>query len=110
MCCVTMVSPTISIQAQIKDKIASATLGKLSLQNIKSLLIPLSTIPEQQEIVRILDDLFEKEQRARELCDVIEKIDLMKKAIFARAFRGELGTNDPIEESAMGLFRETLTN
>ena len=91
------------IQTQIKDKVASATLGKLSLQNIKSLLIPLPTLPEQQEIVRVLDSLLEKEQRARELCDIIGKIDLMKKAILARAFRGELGTNDPSEESAVGL-------
>jgi len=29
----------------------------------------------------------------------------MKKAILARAFRGELGTNAPDEESAVGLLR-----
>ncbi len=60
---------------------------------------------EQQEIARILDCLFEKEQRAKELCDVIDKIDLMKKAILASAFRGELGTNEPMEESALELLR-----
>jgi type I restriction enzyme S subunit len=70
------------------------------------LLLP--SLPEQREIVHILDDLFEKEQRARELCDVIEKIDLMKKAILARAFRGKLGTNDPHEESAMGFLKESF--
>ena len=96
------------VQSQIKDKIASATLGKLSLQNIRSLSIPLPSLPEQLEIVRILDSLLGKEQRARELCDAIEKIDLMKKAILARAFRGELGTNDPSEESALGLLRESF--
>ena len=94
-----------NIQAQIKDKIASATLGKLSIKSIMSLLIPLPALPEQQEIVRILDILFEKEQRACELCDVINKIDMMKKTILARAFRGELGTNDPGEESAVGLLQ-----
>jgi len=60
--------------------------------------ILLPTIPEQLEIISILDNLLEKEKRVRELCDVIEKIDLMKKAILARAFRGELGTNDEREE------------
>jgi type I restriction enzyme S subunit len=39
---------------------------------------------------------------------LIEKIDLMKKAILARAFRCELGTNDPREESAAGLLWEAL--
>lgn len=66
------------------------------------------SIIEQQEIVRILDYLFENEQKAKELCDVIEKIDLMKKAIQARAFRGELGTNDPGEENAIEVLKECL--
>lgn len=99
---------TVNVQKQIKDKISSATLGKLSLLNIKSLVVQMPTIQEQKEIVRIIDNLLENEQRAKELCDVIEKIDLMKKAILARAFRGELGTNDPEEESAVELLKEVL--
>ena len=58
-------------------------------------------INEQSEIVRILDDLLAKERQAKEAAEgVLEQIDLIKKAILARAFRGELGTNDPSEESA----------
>jgi type I restriction enzyme S subunit len=49
-------------------------------------------LAEQTEIVRILDGIFERDRRAQELADVIDEIDLMKKAILARAFRGELGT------------------
>lgn len=65
------------------------------------------SLPEQQEIVRILDGLLEKEQKAKEQLEpVLDQIDLMKKSILARAFRGELGTNDPSEESAVGLLRE----
>jgi type I restriction enzyme S subunit len=33
----------------------------------------------------------------------------MKKAVLARAFRGELGTNDPAEESAMELLKDVLS-
>lgn len=55
-----------------------------------------------------LDNFLENEQKAKELCDIIEKIDLMKKSILARAFRGELGTNNPEEESAMELLKEVL--
>ena len=55
----------------------------------------------RSEIVRILDDLLAKERQAKEAAEgVLEQIDLIKKAILARAFRGELGTNDPSEESA----------
>ena len=46
-----------------------------------------------------IDDLLAKEQQAKESAEgVLEQIGLIKKAILARAFRGELGTNDPSEE------------
>ena len=62
---------------------------------------------EQAEIVRLLDDLLAREQQAKEAAEgVLEQIDLIKKAILARAFRGELGTNDPSEESAVELLRQ----
>lgn len=61
---------------------------------------------EQCEIVRILEDLLAKEQQAKEAAEgVLEQIDLIKKAILARAFRGELGTNDPSEDSAVELLK-----
>ena len=64
---------------------------------------------EQFEIVRIVDNLILKEQVAKETAEaVIEQIDTMKKSILARAFRGELGTNDPDEESALELLKSVL--
>ena len=66
------------------------------------LAVPVPLVDEQTEIVRILDSLFAKEQQAKEAAEaVLEKIDLLKKSILVRAFRGELGTNDPTEESAL---------
>ena len=79
------------VQTQIKSKIKSATLGKLSIDNIKQLKINLPTLPEQQEIVRILDIIIGKERIAKQAAEaVLEQIDLLKKSILARAFRGEL--------------------
>ena len=64
---------------------------------------------EQAEIVRLLDNFLVREQQAKEAAEgVLEQIDLIKKAILARAFRGELGTNDPTEESAVELLKECL--
>ena len=58
---------------------------------LKAMPIILPSLPEQQEIVRILDRIFAKEQQAREAAEnVLQRIDQMKKAILARAFRGEL--------------------
>ena len=80
----------------------------LNTEIIGNIKINLPSIEEQQEIVRILDNILSKEQQSKELCDVIEKIDLMKKAILAKAFRGELGTNNPHEESALNLLKQIL--
>lgn len=82
---------------------------KMTQAKMNSIPIPVPTIGEQTEIVRILDDLFTKEQQAKEAAEaVLEQIDLMKKSILARAFRGELGTNDPAEESAVELVKKII--
>lgn len=39
---------------------------------------------------------------------VLDQIDTMKKSLLARAFRGELGTNDPMEESEIELLKIVL--
>lgn len=98
-----------SIQSFIKTLIASATLGKLSIFNIKNIQLNLPTLPEQTEIVRIIDDLLAKEQQAKELAEnALAKIDLIKKSILARAFRGELGTNNLADEPAVELLKRVL--
>lgn len=71
--------------------------------------LKLPSFDEQEKIVDLLDIFFEKEQQVKETAEsVIEQIDTMKKAILARAFRGELGTNDPSEESAVELLKKML--
>lgn len=60
--------------------------------------INLPPVAEQAEIVRLLDAAFEKERRVCELAEeTAARIETLKKAILARAFRGELGTNDPTD-------------
>ena len=97
------------VNPETLDGVISETKGVVGQANIsitqsRNLVIPLPSVSEQIEIVRILDDLLAKEQQAKEAAEgVLEQIDLIKKAILARAFRGELGTNDPSEESAVEL-------
>lgn len=80
--------------------------SNINAKKIGAYIIPVPTIDEQAEIVGILQRLFAKEQQAKESAEfVFGQIDMMKKAILARAFRGELGTNDPGEESAVELLR-----
>ncbi len=64
---------------------------------------------EQKEILAVLENIFEKQQQAKAAAEaVLAQIDTMKKAILARAFRGELGTNDPAEEWAGELVKAEL--
>ncbi len=98
-----------SVQQLIKTLIASATLGKLSIANIKTIPVHLPSDEEQSKIVETISHLLEKEQQAKETAEqVIDQIDFMKKSILARAFRGELGTNDPADESAEELLKRIL--
>ena len=60
-----------------------------------SLSVNLPSIDEQKEIVRVLESLLEKEDRTKEIAEkILSEIDVMKRTILARAFRGELGTKN----------------
>ena len=76
---------------------------------LKAMNIFLPPLFEQNKIVEILERMLSKEQVAKETAErVIEQIDTIKKAILARAFRGDLGTNNPSEESAVELLKQVL--
>ncbi|WP_270511223.1 restriction endonuclease subunit S [Megamonas funiformis] len=83
-------------------------LPRVSEKTISKYKISLPTIEEQQEIVNILDNLLAKYNKIKNLEQQLEKIELLKKAILAKVFRGELGTNNPDEESAENLLKEIL--
>lgn len=87
-----------------------SVLPKINQKELSALTVHLPTNDrEQEEIARILDELFDNEQQTKEAAEVVlDQIDLMKKSILARAFRGELGTNDPNEESAVELLRQVI--
>ena len=74
--------------------------ASINQKDVKNVIVKLPASDEQAEIVRILDSVLTQEQQAKEAAEaVLSQIDTMKKAILARAFRGELGTNDPAEVS-----------
>lgn len=85
---------------------AQPKLTQAKMNNIK---IFLPTLPEQHEIVRLIDDLLARERSAQQAAEqALASIDLMKKSILARAFRGELGTNKASEASALELLKQVL--
>ena len=94
------------LQKELEDNAPATAQKNINLKILNAVEISIPTVEEQTEIVRILDGLFAKEQQAKEAAEaVLEKIDLLKKSILARAFHGELGTNAPSEESAVELLK-----
>ena len=76
---------------QIYDEVQGITRVRTSLMKIKSYLIPLPPLEEQKEIVKLLDNIFEKEEKAKKLIEsILNKIELIKKSILARAVRGKI--------------------
>ncbi len=88
---------------------SSAGIHNINSKEIADIDITIPHISEQNEIVEILSALTEKEKQVKESAKaVIAQIDTIKKAILARAFYGELGTNNPDEESAVELLKELI--
>lgn len=83
--------------------------SNINAKKIGEFEILLPTLPEQHEIVRFIDDLLARERSAQQATEqALASIDLMKKSILARAFRGELGTNKASEASALELLKQVL--
>ena len=98
----------------VKDKMQKEAKGStqkfVSLGYLRDFPICVPNADEQAEIVRILDVMLKQE------CDVemalqstLKQIEIMKKSILAKAFRGELGTNNPEEESSIELLKQILS-
>ncbi len=89
---------------------SSSGIHNINSKEVSSINIAYPSLEEQQKIVQILDGFFEKEDKSKKLLDMIDKIKEMKKAILARAFRGELGTHSDADEPAIELLKEILTD
>ena len=76
--------------------------------SLQALLVPLPPLEEQQEVVRILDEVLENENKVKELLELEERIDVLEKSILNKAFKGELGTQNSSDEPAIKLLKEIL--
>ena len=85
-----------------------STFLQISRNDIENLLFPLPPLEEQKEIVRVLDKVFEEENRISELISLENKIEILEKTILDRAFRGELGTGNNDDEPAIELLKRCL--
>ena len=84
----------------LEENAVASTMSNLNEKIIRDLPVPNFSAYEQEKILAIISDLLNGEYQVMESAQqVIDNIDAMKKAILGRAFRGELGANDPSEAS-----------
>ena len=70
---------------------SGTTVESINSDSLFNFMIKVPSLSEQQEIVRILDTVLEKDRTAKSAAtQVLDQIDLLKKSILARAFRGKL--------------------
>lgn len=94
---------------QFDEHLTGIGVPNLHLRDIKEVIISVPSLEEQDVIIQLVDSLLTNEEQAKEAAEaVLDKIDLVKKSILARAFRGELGTNDPNDENATELLKSIL--
>lgn len=87
-----------NLQRIAKERITGSATPHLFQRDIKDFVIPVPSLEEQEEIVLRLDRMLQREQQAiAEAKELVSQVDNIKKSILAKAFRSELGTNDPTE-------------
>ena len=91
-----------------EENYTGSTIKNIPLSALRNFLVPLPPLEEQQEIVRILDEVLENENKVKELLELEERIDILEKSILHKAFKGELGTQNSNDESAIELLKEIL--
>lgn len=96
-------------KVQFNENLTGIGVPNLHLRDIKDVKIKVPSISEQEIISDKVEMILSNEGMVTKNClKQIETIDIMKKSIIVKAFRGELGTNNPTEDSALNLLKEVL--
>jgi type I restriction enzyme S subunit len=93
------------VRRQIEDS-ARTTAGiyKINQGLLTRYTVPLCSLPEQQEIVRLLDEQFTViDQNEREIDAALKRSEALRQSILKKAFTGQLVPQDPADEPASAL-------
>jgi type I restriction enzyme, S subunit len=89
---------------------SGTTVNSIEFDKFKEHFIPLPSKKELIQIVNLVEHFLSKEDQIIANLDHIANIEKVKQSILSKAFRGELCTNDPTEESAIELLKEVIAS
>lgn len=90
------------LQRIVRERITGSTTPHLFQRDIKGFELSIPPLEEQAVIVRRLDELISKEREAVTLAQSsLHHIEVLKKGNLDRAFKGQLGTSRPEDETAL---------
>ena len=93
----------------LEQNSVGSTMKNLNEKIVKQIPVPYFTKVQQEKLMFNLESMLaDEKQVADKLEEMISVITLMKKSILAKAFRGELGTNNLNEESSVELLKQIL--
>ncbi|MCP1190830.1 restriction endonuclease subunit S [Priestia flexa] len=87
---------------------SGTTVNSIEFEKFKSHEILLPPMDVLKRKIDIIERALEKEKHAKVNLNLANSIDELKNSILSKAFRGELGTNDPSDEKAIELLTEML--
>ena len=93
-----------------KVKKATTSVAAVYGKDFWPLPVVLCSLPEQQEIVRLLDEQFEViERNEREIGAALKRSEALRQSILKKAFTGKLVSQDPSDEPADDLLARLRT-
>jgi type I restriction enzyme, S subunit len=87
---------------------AGTTVNSIEFEKFKSHIMPIPSREEIEKKITKIESIVNKELNIKMYVDQISQLENLKQAILHKAFRGELGTNDPTDEHAIELLKEVL--
>jgi type I restriction enzyme, S subunit len=84
------------------------TVNSIEFERFKSHEVLLPPMAILKKKLNKLENFINKEETTHAIVETTNSVEALKASILSKAFRGELGTNDRTEESAIELLKEVL--
>lgn len=93
----------------LAEKVRGVAQKGINLADVKRFVTPLPCLEEQGDIVKKVGELFNKANKVeKQYLDAKARLDRLTQSILAKAFRGELVTQDPNDEPAEKLLERIV--